>query len=214
MVVCANTAQEIPLPELAAGTTPENAALPPLQRLPVAPGGAPGTNLQAGLRLALTLFPESQLPRIVVATDGLETEGSLAAESETLQRFGVPVHWLDLGPIERPNELMVTKLEIPAGIEAKIPFKVTTRLKASRAMRAKCEVQLEGIVATTAEHDLPQRDPTLDHELRLKGERLIAKFVRFGRAPIHQENRDGPSTGRQTPFGALGVDGPNRCGNE
>ncbi len=176
LVVFANSAQEIPLPELAAGSAPESAVLPPLSRLQVAPGGAPGTNLQAGLRLALTLFPESQLPRIVVATDGLETEGSLGAESETLQRFGVPVHWLDLGPIERPNELMVTKLEIPAGIEAKIPFKVTTRIKASRALRARCEVQIEGIVATTAEHDLPQGDSTLEHELTVPegGDKKVA----------------------------------------
>jgi len=187
LVVFANGAQEVPLPVLAPGASPESAKLPPIQRLAVASGGAadpaspfarraPATNLQAGLRLALTLFPESQLPRIVVATDGLETEGSLAAESDTLVRFGVPLHWLDLGPIERPNELMVTKLEIPAGIEAKIPFKVVTRVKASRAMRARCEVQVEGIVATSGEHDLSQGDSTLEHELTIPegGDKKVA----------------------------------------
>ena len=48
-----------------------------LQRMPVPTAGAPATNLQAGLRLALTLFPEGTLPRIVVATDGLETDDRL-----------------------------------------------------------------------------------------------------------------------------------------
>jgi len=176
LVTFANGAKEVPLPILAAGASPESAILPPLQRMVVPPDGAPATNLQAGLRLAMTLFPESQLPRIVVASDGLETEGSLAAESDTLQRFGVPVHWLDLGPIERPNELMVTRLEIPAGIQPKVPFKVTTRLKASRAMRARCEVQVDGIVATTAEHDVPQGDSTIEHELKIDegGDKKVA----------------------------------------
>ncbi len=180
LVTFANGAKEVVLPELPAGAAPESAVLPPLQRMPVPTAGAPATNLQAGLRLALTLFPEGTLPRIVVATDGLETDGSLGAESETMQRFQVPVHWFDLGstidPANRPNELMVTKLELPPAIQPKIPFKTTTRIKASRAMRAKCEVQVEGIVETTAEHDVPRGDSTLEHELTIKegGDKKIA----------------------------------------
>lgn len=176
LVVFGNGAKEIPLPALPPGAGPDKAVLPPLPRLPVPPGGAPATNVQAGLRLALTLFPEGQLPRVVIATDGLETEGSLAAEGETLARFGVPVSYLDLGPIERPNELMVMKLEVPEQIQPRVRFEVATTVKASRAMKARCEVQLDGIVATTGEHELVAGDNRLTHELTIPegGDKKIA----------------------------------------
>lgn len=180
LVVFANTAKEIPLAAPPPGTAPEAATLPPLPRLPAPTGTAPGTNLQAGLRLAMTLFPEGQLPRLVVATDGLETEGSLAAEGDTLARFGVPVHWLDMGPIERESELMVLGIEVPGGLQPKIPFKVTTKVKASHALSASCEVQVDGIVETSAEHDLPAGDSTLTHELKVDegGDKKIAVVCR------------------------------------
>lgn len=180
VVVFANTAAEVRLPAVVPGTAPDEVTVPPLPRLPPPEGAAPATNVQAGLRLALTLFPEGQLPRLVLATDGLETQGSLTSEGETLSAFGVPLSWLDLGPIERPNELMVVDLEVPAQIQARIPFTVATQVKASRPMRATCEVQVDGIVETTAEHDLPAGDTTLEHELKVAegGDKKIAVACR------------------------------------
>ncbi len=176
VVAFANGAIEVPLPAMTPGSAPDSLSVPPLPRLPPPEGRAPSSNLQAGLRLALTLFPEGQLPRLVVATDGLETEGSLAAEADTLVGFGVPVHWLDLGPIERPNELMVLKLEVPDQIQARVPFVVKTQIKASRAMRARCEVQLDGVVETGAEHELAAGDSAIEHELTVKegGDKKVA----------------------------------------
>ncbi|MBL8783627.1 MAG: VWA domain-containing protein [Deltaproteobacteria bacterium] len=168
LVVFGNGAREVPLPVPADGVAPDSVVVPKLARLPVAAGQAPVTNLQAGIRLALTLFPEGALPRLVVATDGLETEGSLAAETPTLTRFGIPLHWLDLGTVERPSELMVLGFEVPDNIQPKVAFKVRTKVRASKAMRGKCEVQVDGLVETTGEHDLAAGDNTLEHELTIK----------------------------------------------
>lgn len=163
LVTFAGEAQEVVLPGVEPGQTP---TLPALARRPS--GEAPSTDVQGALRLALTLLPEGLLPRLVVMSDGLETDGSVAAEGEALAGFGVPIHYLDLGELERPKELMVVGLELPDEITAKVPFQATATVRASAAMKAKCEVQLDGVVEKTAEHDLPAGDTKLTWELTVK----------------------------------------------
>ncbi len=164
VVTFAGLANELVLPAVEPGQKP---LLPAFTRI-APPRGAPSTNLQAALRLGLTLFPEGLLPRVVVISDGLETEGSLASEGDAMSSFGVPIHYLDLGDLERPSELMVVGLEIPDAIVSKVPFTATAKVRTNAAMRARCEVQLDGLVEKTDEHELPVGDTTLTWELTVK----------------------------------------------
>jgi len=173
LVVFGNGAREVALPRPEAGNPAP--VFPEIPRLP-AGDAAPATNAQAALRLAFGVLPDGQLPRIVLVTDGLETEGELAAEAETAARFGVPVHYLDLTDVPRPSELMVIKVSVPETIRARVPFTVTTLVRATAPLRAKCEILLDGVVATTAEHSLPAGDTTLEHELKVPegGDKKVA----------------------------------------
>lgn len=163
VVTFANDAREVLLPEVKPGEKP---ALPAFMRMPSK--GAPATDVQGALRLALTLLPDGLLPRVVLVSDGLETMGSVAAESDPLAAFGVPIHHLDLGRVERPSELMVIGLEIPDQIVAKVPFTATARVRTNAAMKARCEVQIGGLVEKTEEKDLAVGDTTLTWELTVK----------------------------------------------
>ncbi|MCC6621549.1 MAG: VWA domain-containing protein [Deltaproteobacteria bacterium] len=173
LVVFGKTAQEVALPRPEAGKPAP--AFPEIPRLP-AGEGAPATNAQSALRLAFGVLPEGQIPRIVMVTDGLETEGELIAEAETAGRFGVPIHYLDLTDVPRPSELMVIRVSVPEVIRARVPFSVTTLVRATAPTKARCEVMLDGVLATTAEHELPAGDTTLDHELKVPdgGDKKVA----------------------------------------
>ena len=173
LVVFGNGAEEVPLVLPAEGKGP--VAIPPLPRLP-ATNGVPATNAQAGLRLAFALLPEGKIPSLVVVTDGLETEGALAEEVDTAKRFGIPVHYLDLTDVPRPNELAVIDVDIPRDLRPNKPFNVTTKIMTTAATKAHCEVQVDGIVEVTAERDLPLGESTVTDELRIKegGDKRVA----------------------------------------
>ncbi len=159
LVTFAETAREVPLASAAAATppapgapeaapaAPETAAdtLPPIPRPPGTEGHT--SNVQAGLRLAETLFPEGRLARIVLVTDGLETRGSLADERDTASRFGIRVHHLDLTGVPRPAELMVTSLETPDALKPRVPFVARATVKATAAMDARCELFVDSVLA-------------------------------------------------------------------
>lgn len=135
----AEAAGQTDTPEIAPGT------LPPIPRPPGSEGRT--SNVQAGLRLAETLFPEGRLARIVLVTDGLQTRGSLADERETASRFGIRVHHLDLTDVPRPAELMVTSLETPDALEPRVPFVARATVKATAAMDARCELFVDAVLA-------------------------------------------------------------------
>ncbi len=173
VVTFADRATEVFLPPVA-GT--EKPTLPAFSRIPSSPGKAPSTDLQGGLRLALSLLPDGLPPRVVLISDGLETEGALLSEEDALSRFGVPVSWVDLGDLERPNELMVVGLEIPDQLRPRVPFKVTARLKANAPLKARCETSVDGRVEKTSEHEVPAGDFQVIEELTVNegGDKKVA----------------------------------------
>ena len=166
VVTFSDHAEELVLPDLSENEKGVKPPLPAFSRLPST--GPPATDIQAALRLALTLLPEGLLTRLVVVSDGLETVGSVASEADPLASFGVPIHYLDLGEVERERELMVVGLEIPDQIVAKVPFTATAKVKTNAAMKARCEVMIDGLVEKTEEKDLPRGDTTLSWELTVK----------------------------------------------
>jgi len=193
LVVFAREAREVPLPE-AADPAPEgeiaDRAEPAPEREVAGTEGAPpfpeiprlegdlgqGTDIEAGLRLALTLLPEGHLPRIVLATDGLETHGSLAVVGELAARFGVPVHYLDLTDVEPPSELMVTAVRVPDDLKPNVPFVTIATVRVTDPMAIRCELLVDGVVAETEELTLPrgEHEVTLETRLREGGERELA----------------------------------------
>jgi uncharacterized membrane protein len=156
LVVFGREPREVPLP-FSAGQ--------PLAPIPRLDGeGGQGTNVQGALRLAFGLFPEDRLKRVVLVTDGLETDGTLAAEVGTAARFGVPLHYLDFTDVPRPTELMVTGVSVPDTLKQNIPFEVSATLKATQPVQARCELAVDGVVHHVIERSFDSGDTKLIFE--------------------------------------------------
>ncbi|MEM9074840.1 MAG: vWA domain-containing protein [Myxococcota bacterium] len=89
-----------------------------------------GSNLQSALQLAYGLFPPGHLRRVLLLSDGGQTDGDLLAEASRAERFGVRIH---VRPSRHPvpPEVAVRDLELPDRIKVGEPFPVRARVFAS-----------------------------------------------------------------------------------
>lgn len=89
-----------------------------------------GSNLQLALQHAYGLFPPGHLRRVVILSDGGQTEGDLLAEAGRAGEFGVKVY---VRPYREgaPAEVAVRELVLPDRIKVGEPFPVRVRLFAS-----------------------------------------------------------------------------------
>jgi Ca-activated chloride channel homolog len=95
-----------------------------------------GSNLQAALQLAYGLFPPGYLKRVVLVTDGLETDGDVLAEAGRARQFGVRISTI---PYKRPvpGEVAVRELKLPAKVKVGEAFEIHADVYASRATTAR-----------------------------------------------------------------------------
>jgi Ca-activated chloride channel homolog len=98
-----------------------------------------GSNIQAALQLSYGLFPPGFLKRIVLLSDGLETEGSLLSEANHAKRFGARLY---VHPYRDPppGEVALHALRLPDKVDIGQPFDVTAEVYASRATTAKARL--------------------------------------------------------------------------
>ncbi len=98
-----------------------------------------GSNIQSALQLSYGLFPPGYLKRIVLLSDGLETEGSLLSEANNAKRFGARLY---VRPFRDPppGEVAVRALRLPDKVDIGQPFDVTAEVYASRATTAKARL--------------------------------------------------------------------------
>jgi len=57
------------------------------------PGGGAGTDTQAAMQLAYGMYPDGYVPRMVIVSDGNQTQGDVAVESYRAKELGVHVSW-------------------------------------------------------------------------------------------------------------------------
>ena len=95
-----------------------------------------GSNLQLALQHAYGLFPPGHLRRVVILSDGGQTEGDLLAEASRAAEFGVQVN---VRPYREgaPAEVAVRELVLPDRIRVGEPFPVRVRLFASAVTPAR-----------------------------------------------------------------------------
>lgn len=95
-----------------------------------------GSNLQAALQLAYGLFPPGYLRRVLLVSDGLETDGDVLAEANRAREHGVVVHTVPYRR-EPPAEVAVRELVLPERVKVGETFEVKADVFATRATRAK-----------------------------------------------------------------------------
>ncbi|PHQ82638.1 MAG: hypothetical protein COB69_01305 [Phycisphaera sp.] len=97
-------------------------------------GSADGTNLEEAMRMALAIRPEDAAYRILLITDGNETDGSLLAAAESARAMKVPVDVLPL-TYRYEGEVIVERVETPTNarmgdlINARVTIQSTRRTK-------------------------------------------------------------------------------------
>lgn len=116
------------------------------------------TDLGAALRLALALLPEGHLGRIVVFSDGAETEPGSLAQLDAIEARGVHVYAAldDEGP---PADVAVAGLDLPAHVRVGESFAVRVRLRATQPAHVRLRLYQNGLLnglEGTREIDLPR----------------------------------------------------------
>jgi Ca-activated chloride channel homolog len=109
------------------------------QALATPPGALAGTNLQAALQLAYGVFPPGYLKRVVLFSDGVETDGDILAEANRARGFQVRLHSVAYRR-PAPAEVAVRNLSAPNKVDIGQAFDLTAEVYASRATRARARL--------------------------------------------------------------------------
>lgn len=133
LVTFAERPREVPLATTDDAKGP--LSLPPPKELRHEPGGA-GTDLRAALQHAYGGFSPGCLRRVVVISDGVETQGQVLGEVGRARELGIRVHAHPLREAP-PADVAVIALEVPSKVNVGEPFEVVARLHATRAGQAR-----------------------------------------------------------------------------
>ncbi len=99
-------------------------------------GSLDQTNLAAGVNLALAVKPTDAAYRIVLASDGLETTGSLLQAAEAAKALRVPVDVIPLR-FKHEAEVIVDRVVVPSNARENETMTVRVVLNATRATRGR-----------------------------------------------------------------------------
>lgn len=169
LVTFAREARSVPIEE---GTS----RAPTLERHRPAEAGA-GTDIEAALELAYGLFAPGHLRRIVLISDGRETEGDLLAEASHARDLRARI--LHRSPRESaPKEVAIRELTVPDRIEVGEPFFVRARIYSTTRGRARVRLyQGETINGLDGIRDLELEAG--DNELELRSVVRVAGSVTY-----------------------------------
>lgn len=123
--------------------------LPKLARLP----RGNRTNIQRALRLGYGLFPDGYLKRMVIISDGNETEGNLMAELENAASMGIRTSYKTFKSSVTRKEMLVKGVEVD-DVKVGVPFSVTGKLVATAKTRASCSLFREDIGMSAGKKEL------------------------------------------------------------
>ncbi len=99
-------------------------------------GSERGTDLASAVRLAMAITPEDAAGRLILATDGNETSGSLLSAARSAAAGGVPIDVIPV-PFEIEREVIFERLAAPAAARAGETVNLRFILTATRATRGR-----------------------------------------------------------------------------
>lgn len=94
------------------------------------------TNIQAALQLAYGLYPQDTVKRLVVLSDGLETQGNGVAEAYRAAEAGIKIHHRSFHA--PPNdEVLIKQVKLPDKVEIGQKFFVTVEVYSNHTTEAR-----------------------------------------------------------------------------
>jgi uncharacterized membrane protein len=128
-----------------------------------------GTNLEAGLTFAWRRFAPNHLKRLVLVTDGRETEGDALTAAARLARDGVRIYTLPAQPVAR-RDAWVEHVKAHASVMASEPFRVQVDVYSQAEASGTLEIRDQGAIVATRDVHLSdgsnhvELDARIDHE--------------------------------------------------
>lgn len=104
------------------------------------------TDVGGALDFAATLLPGTGNRRVLVVSDGRDTEGRGLREAERLRERGITVDVVPLPIAEKP-EVLVRRIEIPEGMRQGEPFEATVVVHATAAGRGTVSLFRDDLLA-------------------------------------------------------------------
>ena len=127
------------------------------------PSGGAGTDIQAAMQLAYGIYPSGYIQRMVVISDGNQTQGDAAVEAYRAKELGVKVSWHTFDQ-DKTAEVRVVGLTVPDDLKVGQPYEVTAEVWSTEAQKATLSLQQD---------EFPNGlEPSKDVELR-EGKNLI-----------------------------------------
>ncbi|MFO0607840.1 MAG: VWA domain-containing protein [Polyangiales bacterium] len=99
-------------------------------------GAGAGTDFAAAVAFSYGLFPPGCIRRLVVLSDGVQTEGDVLGEAARATRLGVRVSTYP-ARVASPAEVAVRDLRLPERVRVNEPFDVRASVFANRPSRAR-----------------------------------------------------------------------------
>ncbi|MEW6350627.1 MAG: VWA domain-containing protein [Thermodesulfobacteriota bacterium] len=93
------------------------------------------TNLASAMRLAMSAFPKGTMKRMVILSDGNETQGHAIEEAKIAQSAGIAVDVLPL-VIDTTKEVRVKEVNAPNRVKADEPFQLRAVVQADQDCEA------------------------------------------------------------------------------
>ena len=116
-----------------------------LMTLDLSPGRRDGTNLAAGVELAKSILPDGGAYRILLVSDGNETEGSIASAADVALAAGIPIDVLEL-TYEHVGEVQVDRIDVPDLVRPGQPIDVRITLRARSATTGRLTLLKNGVI--------------------------------------------------------------------
>jgi len=103
-------------------------------------GAGAGTDTQSAMQLAYGLYPDGHVNRMVIVSDGNQTDGDLAVEAYRAKELGVKVSWRTF-EADATAEVRVVGLTLPDDIKVGQPFEVTAEVWSTEAQSVTLALQ-------------------------------------------------------------------------
>ena len=104
------------------------------------------TDISGAVRLASASFPEGKARRIVLLSDGDETNGDVAEAAQVAASDGIPIDHIPLGLGDRAGEASVAGVEVPSEIRADQPFDLRVLVDSAVEQNGTLDVDRDGIL--------------------------------------------------------------------
>ncbi|HEY0192022.1 MAG TPA: VWA domain-containing protein [Kofleriaceae bacterium] len=103
-------------------------------------GAGAGTDVQAAMQLGYGLYPDGFLPRMVIVSDGNQTDGDVAVEAYRAKELGVHVSWRTFDQ-DKTAEIRVVGVTVPDDIKVGQPYDVTAEVWSTEPQKATLALQ-------------------------------------------------------------------------